>query len=702
MRVYHKFKSNVVKTFALALILLVSRDSISQEISAKRIDSLININGVLDEEVWESAKFLTDFIQFEPVYGAPSSCETFVKVLYDEKMIYFGFDCKDSETDKITAKITKRDGELENDDGIVIMLDTFNDNNNAYLFTVNPLGTQKDGRIADNGRTVDFKWDESWKSVCNINPDGWSAEIGIPFKILKFNKENTEWGFNAGRRIARNLEKSFSVGNLTAPNRVSQFGTITQLNLGDLFVKRYTIIPYGQAQFQKGEKPEGKAGIDIRYNLSSNLGIESTINPDFATIEGDVEQVNLTMFELRYPEKRPFFLEGAENYSTRIRQFYSRRIGEIPWGVKLTGKINNWKINGLATQSDPSTAGADVQPEENAFYSVFRINRELKRGSNIGVIGANRYYENKNSGSVGFVTTLFFTDVLGMTSQFIKSYGEADMGTWTYFIRPSYDSQFSHFHVRYSHTGEGVMENMNATGFIRDDDRREFDTNISKTFWINKHGIESISPSINYNQYWSQKGILRSWDDSNSLTIKFLKKWKYELEHEEEFKGKYLPKFEKDFRNRLITNELEYDNKKGLSISFEYARGKNYDRDLEKIIGGIDVKIIEGWNVEYQFTKHWFCPVEPDDNSWIHHVRTSYYVNKDLYFKVFYQTKSRIYGCFTDLEFDMLRKTVQVLFVWRFLPPFGSIQLAYQEGTTLHTETSNQGKTLFTKLSWVF
>ena len=404
--------------------MLVSNKCSSQEIRAMQVTESIKIDGILDEEVWKNADMLSDFTQFEPIYGACSSYKTIVKILYDEKMIYFSFDCKDPEPEKITAKITKRDGVLENDDGIIIMLDTFNDNSNSYLFAVNPIGTQQDGKIADNGRTNDLKWDESWKSRCKINQDGWSVEIGIPFKSLKFNTRNTNWGFNAGRRIARNLEQCYSTANLIAANRVSQFGTITSLKFDNLFVKRYTIIPYIQTQFKGNDKIKAQTGMDLRYNIFNNFGIEGTINPDFATIEGDVEQINLTRFKLKYPEKRPFFLEGGENYSTRIRQFYSRRIGEIPWGAKINGKVDKWKINALVTQSDPSTAGADVEKSEDAFYSVFRINRELKKGSNIGVISANRYYANKNSGSAGLVTTMFFTDVLGLTSQLIKSYGD--------------------------------------------------------------------------------------------------------------------------------------------------------------------------------------------------------------------------------------------------------------------------------------
>ncbi len=462
------------------MFFLIAAKAFAQEIKAIKISEKIEIDGVLDESAWNNGDKISDFIQFEPVYGLPSPYKTIVKILYDDTNIYFCIECLDPDTEKISAKITTRDGKiksggltrgenalsLETDDAIGIMLDTFNDKNNGYFFLVNALGTQQDGKLADNGRTKDSSWDASWESAGSINADGWSTEIAVPFSSLKFNMESSEWGFNVGRSVPRNLEKSFWIANLTDKYRVSQFGKITGLDISTVSTKKYKFIPYAQSQFQKQNKSDGNIGLDVNYSLSSNLALDGTENPDFATVEGDVEQVNLTRFELSFPEKRPFFLEGAENYSTRIKQFYSRRIGEIPWRMKLNGKIDKWKLNFLSTQSDPSTAGADVPTGEEASFSVFRINRDIKNGSNIGIIGANRYYKDKNSGSVGLVGTLFFTDVLGMTSQFIKSYGEEDKGTWTFFVRPSFDSQYSHFHVRYSHTGEGIKENINPIGFI--------------------------------------------------------------------------------------------------------------------------------------------------------------------------------------------------------------------------------------------
>ena len=289
-----------------------------------------------------------------------------------------------------------------------------------------------------------------------------------------------------------------------------------------------------------------------------------------------------------------------------------------------------------------------------------------------------------------------------MTSQLIKSHGPATEGTWSYFIRPAYDSQFSHFHVRYSHYGTGVRDNMNAIGFIQHDDRREFDTNIGHTFWINKKGLDSFQPMVNYNRYWSQTGYLRSWALDTDIEFDFMKMFSLELAYAADFKAEYDPYFEKDFHNHEWGVEVGFDNNRGFTANLEYKRGINYDRELEVIEGGLEFKVIEGWNVAYRFEKTWLQPAEPEENSWIHYIRSSYYVNTDLYLKFFYQTKYELNRFWREPDFEMLRKTLQIVLVWRFLPPFGSLQLAYQEGTTRYTEEEGRGKTFFTKLAWVF
>jgi hypothetical protein len=230
------------------------------------------------------------------------------------------------------------------------------------------------------------------------------------------------------------------------------------------------------------------------------------------------------------------------------------------------------------------------------------------------------------------------------------------------------------------------MENMNSIAFIRDDDRREVDSNLSKTFWIKKGWFEKIQFSTNYNQYWSQKGNLRSWDSSSRLTFALMNKWEIRLSHNEEFK-----RYEKDFHNRESSLNLGYDTRTGKSFSISYGIGRNYDDDMKVLRGNLQLKINDAWNVQYGLTKLWLKPDLENRSTWIHLIRSNYYFNKDLFLKLFFQTNS-----------VLDKKNIQVVFVWRFLPPFGSLQLAYQKGTSRFGTKSDQENTFFTKLSWVF
>ena len=685
----------------LVAVAVLHSPMVAQEVVITRASSPVVIDGRLGEAEWSGAGSITSFTQLQPSVGQAASQRTVIHVLYDDRMVYFGIESRDTDPAEISRTITRRDGEVWKDDAVTLILDTFDDDNNAYVFMVNSLGTQQDERWADNGRTRDVTWDANWMSAGSLNANGWTAEVAIPFGAVRFARSTDRWGFNAIRYIPRNLEQSHWIPGLSEWFRIAEIGSITGFDLTEVVTKNYTVIPYIQYAFTEGEEPKGEVGVDLRYNLSSNLGLDLTFNPDFATIEADVEQVNLTRFELSYPEKRPFFLEGAENYSTRIRQFYSRRVGDLPWGAKINGKVGPWRVNALATQSDPS-AGAASSSGEDAFYSVFRVSREINGASNLGLIGANRSYDGENEGSLGLVGTLFFSQYLGMTTQVIRSYGNFSDGAWTYFFRPSYDSQTGHFHVRYTDVGEHVRENMNQIGFIRDDNRREVDSNIRKQFWINRYGLQDLTPSVNYNRYWSRSGDLRSWTIQTDLGLNFLRKWRLSLSNDEEFKAREPGLFEKDFRNSMYQADLTYDTRTGKSASAYYGRGKNFDSDLERFGGRIGLKLTDALNATYDLSRVWFSPDPDGRSSWIHYVRATYYVNKDMYFKLFYQSKYDLTGSFSDPHFDLERETTQFVYVWRIFPPFGSLQLAYQEGPSQIGDDPGKYRTIFTKLSWVF
>lgn len=682
---------NIQRTGLLFVLLIMfcsgARAQETVTARAVRFDERPRIDGKLDDAVWQRAEPFGDFIQIEPQHGVPSPVRTLVRVGYDENALFVAFYCYDPDPSKISAAQTRRDAGLSADDAVAVFLDTFNDNSNAYYFTTNLLGTQDDGRIADNGRAEESSWDGAWKCASTRTEDGWTAEFAIPFRILKFKAgEDVTWGANFLRSYPRRLENSSWAGPLEAVGRVSQFGSLTGLTVQQK-AKRYEVIPYVITQLQEGEKADGDVGLDARFRITSTLGADLTINPDFATIEADAEQINLTRFELQIKEKRPFFLEGAELFRQRITQFYSRRIGEIPWGAKLSGKLVGWDVAFIGAQSDPEKTGGDMAENgQNATYSIIRGKRTIFGSSNIGFLAANRRWLGNDQGSIGIDTTLFFTDTFGMTAQFVRAHGPENDGALAWFLRPSYDSANAHFHVRYSSWDEGLRENMNAVGFFRDDNRKEFDTNISRTFWLNSYGIERIEPSVNYNRYYSQSGTLRSWEMDTQLEIVLTSKWEIELEQTEEFK-----RYEEDFRNRRTEIQVGYNDRAGRSWRASYGFGRNYGSDLRLLGGEVNFKITDAWNAGYELTKLWLDPDPEDESTWIHSIRSNYYFATDFYLKLFLQTNSVI---------D--KKNAQVVLVWRFIPPFGALQFAYQYGSSKFGVADDQGHTLFTKLSWVF
>jgi hypothetical protein len=311
------------------------------------------------------------------------------------------------------------------------------------------------------------------------------------------------------------------------------------------------------------------AGIDIRYSITPTLAAYATVNPDFAIIEADQEQINLTRFELFLPEKRQFFLEGNELYKQRIRTFYSRRIPDILAGGKVLGKAGPLTLAALVTQADP--VGAPV----GATYAVVRAQSDVLGSSNISFMVANRTFQGVHQGSAGIDATLFFTRTFGMTGQVVKSYGLFGQGTMAYFIRPSYDSPTLHYHIRYTHLGEHVAENVNVIGFIRDDDRRELDGALEKTFWIQSGMWERFYYDSNYNIFWGQNGILRSWQIDQDVEIEFRNRVVFHSSFTEEFK-----RFEKDFQNRRVGFELGYNTREFESAQVGFTVGRNFDADF--------------------------------------------------------------------------------------------------------------------------
>jgi hypothetical protein len=652
-----------------------------KQTSAKKITEPVVVDGAIDEAVWEDAPRVGDFIQLQPRRGEAAEYKTVVKIVYDENFIYFGFLCYDSQPDSIAARLVKRDADLLSDDSVYVLLDTFNDKQSCYYFSSNLLGTQWDGRITDNGRTTDDTWDGVWKSAAQKTDFGWSIECAIAKKSIKYEPGTDKtWGLSLGRGVPRILEHSFWTGPLESAEKVSQFGELTGLELAAV-VKKSQIIPHVILKVEEKEPTEFAAGLDVRYAFSQLVSGNLTINPDFATVEADQEKINLTRFELSLPEKRNFFLEGSEIYSQRIHLFYSRRIADIYGGVKVYGKSGGFEYQGLSTQEKAD----ESIDRDSANYTVFRLKRDVMTSSTIGFLGANKLINGKNKGTAGFDTALYFTNTFRFTGQFAVSYGDHDTDM-AFFLRPSYDSATFHIHLRYTQLGNTFADNANEVGFIQDDNRHEFDSAINKTFWIRKGLFDRIAYESNYNVYWGLDKTLRSWKVDQELSFDLQNKLSFEVEHHQEYKL-----YEKEFQNHQTKLQLGYNTREWQSARVSYSFGRNFDLDFQLAEGSVNYKLTQDFSLSYELTRLMFDPDPEDESTWIHVVRSDYYFTNDLFIKLFYQINTAI---------D--KKNIQVVFVYRFQPPFGFVQLAYQRGTGEFGEKGTQGHTLFFKVTYVF
>ena len=638
------------------------------------------IDGILDDEVWKNAPSVSDFIQFEPDKGIPASVRTVAKILYDNDYIYVAFLCYDPEPEKIELE-ARRDRLMMGVDSVTVDLDTFNDDRTMYYFRTNQLGVQHDGRVTDNGLIADTNWDGIWKSAGARIEEGWSAEMAISFTSVKFQSgKNQTWGIQFSRYFPRRFEKNFWTGPFEEYKKVSVNGSLTGLDL-EMTKKKIEIIPHSISRIQESEKTGFEAGLDASYAFSQSISGYLTINPDFSTVEADREQVNLTRFELHLPEKRNFFLEGNDAYQQRIRLFYSRKIADIYGGIKLYGKKGRYEISALSAQT---RAGDEEGASSN--FSVLRLKRDIWEFSSIGFLAANKLTDGRNQGTVGLDVLHYFTDILNFTGQFAISYRDGSSSDLAFFLRPSYDSRTFHTHLRYTYLGKYFGDNANAVGFIRDDNRHEFDSALKKIFWLRKWGLDRIEYNSNYNIYWGMDKTLRSWDVWQSLTLDLQNKLRFKFRHQQEYKL-----FEKKFRNHNSSVDIGYNTREWQSVSISYQNGRNFDSDFTLIAGKLRQYLSRNLSLEYTLTNLSLSPDPENESTWIHVIVANQYFTKDLFLKLFYQINSVI---------D--KRNIQVVFVYRFQPPFGLFQLAYQKGTAKFGERGVQGHTLFLKLAYVF
>ncbi|HUF75057.1 MAG TPA: DUF5916 domain-containing protein [Longimicrobiales bacterium] len=367
----------------------------------------IELDGILDEPVWQRAQPATDFIQQDPVFGGAPTERTEVRVVYTAESLYMGVTNFDSEPDRLLGNTMKRDEFLGGDDRFMWTMDTFFDQQTGYFFEMNPSGLMADALMIAGGGN-ERAWDGIWDAQVRRSEIGWTIEIEIPFRTLSFDPEAPAWGINFQRTIRRKNEENLWTGHERNQGlrRMTNAGLL--LGIRDvsqgrgLDVKPYAVATTFDAPGATpplGRETDADVGVDLFYSITPDLKANLTVNTDFAQTEVDQRLVNLTRFPLRYPEKRDFFLDGAPFFSFAsegVEPFFSRRIGltagipqQVDGGTKLTGRAGAQDIGFLHVRTGEE--GPDAAP--TAFgedFTVLRLKRRILTQSFIGTFASRR------------------------------------------------------------------------------------------------------------------------------------------------------------------------------------------------------------------------------------------------------------------------------------------------------------------------
>ena len=374
------------------------------------------IDGRIDEASWDNAIPVTQFFQREPSPGAAATVSTEVRFGHDREYLYIAFKCY-SEPDEVTAKEMARDVDLSDDDRVQVILDTYHDQRNAYWFQIGPRGSIGDAIVSENGAAFNKAWDGLWTGKAKITEEGWEAEMALPFKTMNFDPQQTDWGLKLIRyQKSREEVLYWPVANINTHRfQLSDAGILSGLE-GISQGVGLDLVPYGLGGFDYTETEPGisgvlDAGIEAYYNISSGLKAAVTINTDFAQTEVDQQEINLTRFSLFYPEKRDFFLDGANYFNfgingdrdnewkTRMIPFFSRRIGldqegnpiPVQYGGKVTGQAGKWNIGAMYMKDQRNGW-------ENGHFAVTRLTRNFGEQSQAGFISTygNALYDTSN------------------------------------------------------------------------------------------------------------------------------------------------------------------------------------------------------------------------------------------------------------------------------------------------------------------
>ena len=519
-----------------------SADPASYRVIVPAFNNPPKIDGKLDDPFWENGAILENFTQYEPVEGSEPTEKTVAYIGYDANNLYIAIRCYDSNPKAIRACLTQRD-KVMGDDEVTVYLDTFNDKKRAFAFLVNPCGVQSDGIYVESGGgrrgrgrgggfdRIDKNWDTYFTTDANMDDEGYTVEMAIPFKSLRFpHSQQQLWGMQIKRNIRRKNEEIYWYPRSRDINGfLIQAGTIQidgSLNKG----KNFEVMPVVTGLKEKEEKFDPEAGLNLKYGITSDLTADATINPDFSQVEADMPQIDVNQrYALYYPEKRPFFLEGKDYFDTPLELLYTRTIVDPAWGFKLTGKMGKTTMGILSTYDLNATAidipGEDGEedsedddegPIQKGYVNVFRLKQDLFTESYIGLIITDKEIRESGGASisdynrVGGVDGNFkFWNNYRFSFQVVGS--QSKVGEYKSSLIPAAQFNFSARgrHLSFSADYSYIPPDFEASsGFFRRKDIKSFNSRFGYAFLPMNDVIVDIRPSLQYRRIYDFNNVL--------------------------------------------------------------------------------------------------------------------------------------------------------------------------------------------------
>lgn len=540
---------------------------------AQRVAEAPSIDGMLDDRAWQDAVPMGEFIQAEPTQGEPATERTEVKVLFDNQTIYVGVMLYDSNPPGIVTTDSRRDSNLQGQDSFQLIFDTYHDRQNGFIFGTNSVGIQYDAQVRNEGQTlrggppgglgggntggagggINTNWDGAWEVQTQVTEQGWSAEFAIPLGTLRYGPPPQVWGLNFFRTIERKREDVYwsPVSRIYNIARLSSAGELRGLDVPA--PRDFKIMPYAISSANRNFTPgsetdlDGDFGVDAKIGVASSLTLDLTYNTDFAQVEVDEQQINLTRFNLNFPEKRPFFLENRGLFAVgrpgEVELFFSRAIGisdgdfvPILGGARLSGSARGLNIGLLNMQTE--RVGCESITDDCIVgnnFTAARVSKDYANRTSVGAIFVNRLGTGDAAADDNWNRTWGFDGRLGVGEEYTFSAFAARTetpgateGEYSYsgnfeYRNPSFEAILGYSEVAEDFNPEvGFLERDNAYRQVNTTLRQRV-RNERLTNW----GVREFEPHASYEAYWGLDGFLETatlhvdarWDFESGHTI---------------------------------------------------------------------------------------------------------------------------------------------------------------------------------------